>query len=142
MSKLIEKHSVGEELATQAIDVATTKARELGVAVAIAVVDESGVLKAFRRMDGAPLGTVELGPAKARMAASFGAPSSVFHGLAKDDGAIAVSLAGITGVTVLGGGEPIVVGGALAGAIGVSGGTEEQDIEIAQAAVEAVTAGG
>ena len=136
MTDAIQKYTISRSRAEAVIAAAAAKAEALGAPVAIAVVDESGVLKAFTRMDGASLGPVEIAPAKARMAACFGAPSGVFREMMKDDLVAAVALStALTGVALLGGGVPITVNGAVVGAIGVSGGTEAQDIEIAQAAI-------
>jgi uncharacterized protein GlcG (DUF336 family) len=138
VSDVISKPSVGAQLAAKAIDAAVAKAGELGVAVTAAVVDESGILKAFTRQDGAPLASVELAQAKARMAAGLGYPTTALRGMAKDDAAFAPSVVGaLTGVTILGGGAPISVDGAVIGAIGVSAASEEQDAEIADAGAAA-----
>jgi uncharacterized protein GlcG (DUF336 family) len=138
MSNTIQKQGVSSELAAKLIDAAFEAADGLGLPVTIAVVDESGVLKALRRGDGAALGSVELAPAKARMAASFGAPTNVLRDMANDDHAFGSALVGgMTGATLLGGGMPIMVDGALVGAIGVSCPAEDKDVEIANAALAA-----
>ena len=55
MNKTFEKHSIASAQALSMVEAAMQKANELNIKVAVAVVDESGVLKAFARMDGAPL---------------------------------------------------------------------------------------
>jgi uncharacterized protein GlcG (DUF336 family) len=136
VSNVFEKRGVSAELAAKLVNSAAAKASELGVPGTIAVVDESGLLKAFRRLDGAPLGGVEIAPAKARMAASFGYPTQAFRDMAKEDHGFGAAVAGVLGnATILGGGLPIMVDGQLVGGLGVSAGMEDQDVEIAEAAL-------
>jgi uncharacterized protein GlcG (DUF336 family) len=136
MSDVIQKPTIGSSLAARVIEAAAAQAGD--APATIAVVDESGVLKAFTRLDGAGLGGVELAVAKARMAVSFGYPTEAFRGMAKDDVPFAAAIVGgMTGVTILAGGVPITVDGALIGAVGVSAATEELDSEIAQAGAAA-----
>ena len=72
MSDVIEKTSVSTERAHRIIEAAERKAAELGVPMVIAVCDESGVLKAFSRMDGAALLSVQIAQDKAFTAVGFG----------------------------------------------------------------------
>jgi len=73
MAQTYEKPSITAELAEEIIKAAAGKAEEIGVPMVIAVVDESGILKAFRRMDGAALLSVDIAQNKAYTAVS---PSS------------------------------------------------------------------
>src|SRR5690606_13883422 len=103
MSDVIEKRSIGSALADGVVAAAQAKAAGLGSPRTVAIGDESGLLKALSRGDGAVTVGVELAPAKARLAAAFGAPTAVFHEMGKDDAAIAASLVGaVTGVALLG----------------------------------------
>jgi uncharacterized protein GlcG (DUF336 family) len=129
-----QKQSVSTDLARRMIVAAEEKARELGVPMNIAVVDESGVLKAFSRMDGAALLSVQIAQDKAYTAVGFGMPTHGWHDFIKDDPPLAAGApAGIDRLVIFGGGYPITVDGAVAGGIGVSGGHYTQDQEVAEA---------
>jgi glc operon protein GlcG len=106
-----------------------------GIAASIAVVDESGVLKAFLRMDGAILGSVPLAQEKAYSSAACLAPTAIWRTLVEHDPALEFGLRGITSACPGGGGVPISVEGVTVGALGVSGGTVAQDEEIVEAAL-------
>jgi uncharacterized protein GlcG (DUF336 family) len=136
-----ERSSVTAELARAMVDAAERKAAELGHPFVIAVVDESGVLKAFSRMDGAALLSVQIAQDKAYTAAGFGLSTDGWHDFVKDDPPLAMGAApGIDRLVVFGGGYPIKIGDAIVGAIGVSGGHYTQDMEVAQAGLSAVPA--
>jgi uncharacterized protein GlcG (DUF336 family) len=65
MSNVMTKHSISSELAQKMVDEAVAKARKLGVAENVAVLDDGGNLKAFSRMDGAPILSIEIAQNKA-----------------------------------------------------------------------------
>jgi uncharacterized protein GlcG (DUF336 family) len=139
MAATFERSSVTAELAKAMIEAAEAKAGELGHPFVIAVVDDSGVLKAFSRMDGAALLSVQIAQDKAYTAAGFGMATDAWHDFVKDDAPLAMGAApGIDRLIVFGGGYPIKIGKAVAGAIGVSGGHYSQDMEVAQAGLSAV----
>ena len=118
------------------IAAAADKARSMGVPVNIAVLDAGAHCKAFLRMDGAVLGSIDLAWRKARTAVLFNttseavwgycAPGAPAHCLEHSNGGLA-PFAG--GISVHG------RGGELLGAVGISGGAVPQDLVIAQAAV-------
>ena len=113
-----------------------------GGAFAIAIVDESGVLKAFSRMDGAGLIPIQVAQDKAYTAVGFGMPTDMWHDFVKDDAPLAMGApTGIDRLVVFGGGYPIKIGEAIVGGIGVSGGHYSQDMEVAQAGLTAVPEG-
>src|SRR6202049_364948 len=60
MANVVTKHSISYELAQKMVDEAVAKARELGVTENVAILDDGGNLKAFSRMDGAPIPTIEI----------------------------------------------------------------------------------
>ncbi|HEY2213801.1 MAG TPA: heme-binding protein [Acidimicrobiales bacterium] len=133
------KTSISVSLATRLIEGAAKKAETLGKAFAIAIVDESGQLKAFHRMDGAPLIATQIAQDKAYTAVGFGMPSHGWHDFIKDDGPLALGApAGIDRLVIFGGGFPIEVDGNMVGAIGVSGGHYSEDMEVAEAGLAAV----
>ncbi len=134
MTDVFEKSSVSSELAQRMIAAAEAKANEMGTPMVIAVCDESGVLKAFSRMDGAALLSVQIAQDKAYTAVGFGMPSDAWHGFIKDDPPLAEgAVGGIDRLVIFGGGYPIKLGDQIVGAIGVSGGHYSQDMEVAQA---------
>ena len=139
MAATFERPSVTTELARAMIDGAERKAAEMGHPFVIAVVDESGILKAFSRMDGAALLSVQIAQDKAYTAAGFGLSTDGWHDFVKNDPPLAMGAApGIDRLVVFGGGYPIKIGDAIVGAIGVSGGHYTQDMEVAQAGLTAV----
>ncbi len=141
MSKVFEKRSVSTAVAHRMIEAAERKAAEMGHAFVIAVVDESGVLKAFSRMDGAALMSVQIAQDKAYTAAGFGISTDGWHDFIKDDAPLAHgAVGGIDRLVVFGGGYPIVLDGQIIGGVGVSGGHYTQDMEIARAALAAAEA--
>jgi uncharacterized protein GlcG (DUF336 family) len=137
-AKTITKMSITSEAAAEVLRGAADKARAMGVPMVIAVVDESGVLKAFDRMDGAPLLSVEIAKDKAYTAAAFGMPTHAWFDFIKDDPPLLHGIVKTPRLIVFGGGYPIEIGGAVVGAVGVSGGHYTQDMEVAQAGLAAL----
>jgi uncharacterized protein GlcG (DUF336 family) len=134
VTDVFEKSSLSSELAQRMIAAAEAKANELGTPMVIAVCDESGVLKAFSRMDGAALLSVQIAQDKAYTAIGFGMPTDGWHDFIKDDPPLASgAVGGIDRLVIFGGGYPIKLGDDVVGAIGVSGGHYSQDMEVAQA---------
>jgi glc operon protein GlcG len=97
------------------------------------VVDESGDEKASRRMDRNSPASLALVPPKARTAAAFRTPTADLAARTTDPARIA-SFVG-AGFSLLAGGRPISENGTVIGAIGVGGGSPEQDDEVAKAAL-------
>jgi uncharacterized protein GlcG (DUF336 family) len=139
MAATFERASVTTELARAMIEAAEQKAAEMGQPFVIAIVDDSGVLKAFSRMDGAPLLSVQVAQDKAYTAIGFGMATDAWHEFIKDDPPLALGAApGIDRLVVFGGGYPIKIGDAVVGGIGVSGGHYTQDMEVAKAGLAAL----
>jgi len=105
--------------------------------MAVAVVDPNGTLTYFEKMDGTQLGSVQVSADKARSAALFKRPTKVFQD-AIASGGEGLRFLKLTGAVPIEGGVPLIVGGAIVGAIGVSGGTSAQDGQCAQAGARAV----
>jgi Uncharacterized protein, possibly involved in utilization of glycolate and propanediol len=120
------------------IDGAAAKALELGLPVIVAVLDAGTHLKAFRRMDGAVLGSIDVAIRKARTAVLFQANSEAVWDYCKP-GAPAPGLElSNGGLAPFAGGIPLKSrDGAVIGAVGISGGSVAQDSEVAQAALAA-----
>jgi uncharacterized protein GlcG (DUF336 family) len=128
------------DAALQLIDAGQQKAMELGVPMAIAIVDSVGLLKAFHRMDGLDRAvTVDLVQNKAYTAASFQAPTHMLAESSNENAAFQNSVANIPNFTLIGGGYPITDGDVVIGGIGAGGGSPEQDMEVAEAALAALT---
>jgi uncharacterized protein GlcG (DUF336 family) len=139
MSDTFDKPSISTELAHKVVAAAEAKAKEMAHPFVIAVCDEAGVLKAFSRMDGAALLSVQIAQDKAYTAVGFGLSTDAWHDFIKNDPPLAAgAVGGIDRLVVFGGGYPIKVGAAIVGAIGVSGGHYKQDMEVAQAGLAVV----
>jgi uncharacterized protein GlcG (DUF336 family) len=136
----IVKRSIDAKTAEQAIEAAAKKAAELGLRMCIAVTDEAGDLKAFRRMDGAPKLSTEIATNKAYTAASFGMPTHAWFDFIKNDPPLLHGITHTPRLVVFGGGFPIHLEGEIVGAIGLSGGHYTQDMECARAALAAIGA--
>ncbi|WP_265443708.1 GlcG/HbpS family heme-binding protein [Flexivirga meconopsidis] len=126
--------SISTAAAREVIAAAEAEAAAIGVPSVIAVCDAGGILKAFSRMDGAALMSVQVAQDKAYTAAGFGMPTDGWHDFIKDDAPLAAGApTGIDRLVIFGGGYPIIVNGAVVGAIGVSGGHYAQDMQVARA---------
>lgn len=134
----ITKLSIDLKTAERAAEAAASKAREIGIAISIAVVDEAGDLCAFRRMDGAPRLTIDIATNKAYTSASFGMPTHAWWDLIKDDAPLLHGITHTPRLVIFGGGFPIMQDGHKIGAIGISGGHYSQDMECAQAGLDAI----
>jgi uncharacterized protein GlcG (DUF336 family) len=137
MENTFTRGSITAEAAFKMIEAAATKAKSIGVALTIAVLDESGNLKAFCRMDRAPLISIDIAQNKA-YTALLGAPSQAFFERIKNNPGLVAGLAHVPRIAPFMGGLPIQIGGQVVGAIGGSGGTGEQDAECVQAGLDAI----
>src|SRR5882672_10582925 len=77
MANVVKKHSIASELAQNMVDEAVAKARDIGVSENVAILDDGGNLKAFSRMDGAPILSIEIAQNKA-YTALFGVSTQDF----------------------------------------------------------------
>lgn len=140
MATSFDKKSITLEAAHTMLAAAADKAQEIGVPMAIAVVDPDGTLKAFSRMDGAALLAVRIAQQKAWTAVSFSTPTHGLWEFIRNDPPLLHSLPHQQDMILFGGGYPISVGGQIIGGIGVSGGHYSQDQQCAEAALAAVGA--
>jgi uncharacterized protein GlcG (DUF336 family) len=139
MADLVKKYSISDELAQKMVDEAVAKATELGVAENVAILDDGGNQKAFRRMDGAPILSTEIAQNKA-YTALFGVPTQDFFDFIQGDPALLAGIPTLARVAAYGGGFPIQVDGDIVGAIGLSGApTVQNDEDCARAALALVT---
>ena len=105
--------------------------------MAIAIVDSTGHLVLFQRADQTQLGSMEVSVGKAMTAVKFRRPTKVFEDAIAGGGA-GLRLTTMPGVLALEGGLPIIVGGQVIGAIGVSGMLSTQDAQVANAGLAAL----
>jgi uncharacterized protein GlcG (DUF336 family) len=145
MANVVKKYSISSELAQKMVNAAVAKARELGVTENVAILDDGGNLKAFSRMDGASMPTIEIAQNKA-YTALFGVSTQDFFNFIQGDPSLLAGLPTLARVAAWGGGFPIKVDGEIVGAIGVSGApTVQNDVDCATAALalasDAVPAG-
>jgi uncharacterized protein GlcG (DUF336 family) len=130
-------HRLDLEDARLLIKGASEKAREIGVPMCIAVVDESGNLVAFERMDGGKTTSVIIAQDKAFTAAAARKATHEYNA-ANLPGNLAFGIHTEVGgrLSTVGGGLPVLVNGEVVGGIGLSSGTPQQDMDCAQAGID------
>lgn len=139
MAIVVKKHSISSELAQKMLNAAVAKARELGVTENVAILDDGGNLKAFSRMDGAPIPTIEMAQNKAHTAL-LGVSTQDFFNFIQGDPSLLAGIPTLARMAAWGGGFPIEVDGEIVGAIGVSGApTVQNDVDCARAALAVVS---
>jgi glc operon protein GlcG len=116
---------------------AMAEARKNNWTMAVAITDPAGILVYYERMDGAQNAAQDVAPAKARSAALFRRPTKAFQ----DDvaaGGLGLRYLSLPGVVAADGGIPLVLDGKIVGAIGISGGSNVQDGQVAAAGAAAL----
>jgi uncharacterized protein GlcG (DUF336 family) len=142
MANVVKKGSISFELAQKMVDKAVAKARELGVSENVAILDDGGNLKAFTRMDGAPIPTIEMAQNKA-YTALLGVSTQEFFNFIQGDPSLLAGVPTLARMAAWGGGFAIKVNGEVVGAIGVSGAPAVQnDVDCARAALALVSDAG
>ena len=119
------------------IEGAEEKSREIGIPMCSAVTDEAGNLLAFTRMDGAKISSIDIAISKAFTGAAAKKGTHEYNQLAvpgKPTFGIHVTNRGR--FSIIGGGLPIIINDEVVGGIGISGGTAEDDLVVAQGAVD------
>lgn len=137
MQLSVNQPSISLEAADAILDAAVARSKEQGKNMVIAVVDAAGELKAYCRMDGAPLLSVDIAINKAWTAASYGFPTHGLGAYVKSDEGLG-TIAHTPRLVLFGGGFPLMVDGALVGGLGVSGGHYSEDMDVAESALKAV----
>jgi len=126
-----------EEMCEELAGAAKQKSRELGVDVTLAISDENGNLKFLQKLGNAILPSIEISQNKAYTAAVMRQSTSEFGQMAQ----VGASAFGInmtnSRLIIFGGGFPLKVGEKTVGGIGISGGSVEEDEEIASAVLKA-----
>jgi uncharacterized protein GlcG (DUF336 family) len=115
------------------------KAKEIGVDMDIAVVDDGGHLLGFYRMDNAKITGIAIATDKAFTAAGTRKPTRDYAEIGKPGGmAFGIHVSHQGRFTIYGGGVPVFIDGRIVGAVGCSSGSAEQDHEVAQAGIDAL----
>lgn len=122
--------------AKMAMDAAEAEAKKNNWPVAIAIVDTTGSLSIFLKLENTQTGSVDVAIGKATTALEFRRPTKAFQDLIAGGGG-GLRILALRNATPLEGGVPIVVDGKIVGAIGVSGVTSEQDAQVAMAGAAA-----
>jgi uncharacterized protein GlcG (DUF336 family) len=129
-------HNLSSDFAAALVRTAIGHATKVGINVCVAVVGRDGNPLALQRMDAASILCLNISLDKAKTAATFGMATRELHRAFVDTAAVRDGLPHFPGFTFLGGGCPVKWQGEVVGGIGVSGGSEEQDIECAESALE------
>jgi glc operon protein GlcG len=126
--------------AQRVIAAAIEKAAALSVVVTIAVTDAAGHLLAMARMDRTPLMCIQIAQYKAYSVAAFaGLPTGDWWRMLESEPPLLHGIIKTDRLVVFGGGVPLVADGETIGAVGVSGGSSAQDVQIAEAGAAAVS---
>lgn len=114
---------------------AITKARKNNWTMAVAVIDTGGNLVYFEKMDGTQTGSVRVAISKGRSAVLFKRPTKAFQDMVAAGGE-GLRMLRLEGAVPIEGGLPLLMDGKIVGAIGVSGGTSQQDGLVAKAGAD------
>ncbi len=128
---------VSLEMAKKVAAPAMAEATKSGWTIAVAVVDPSGNLVYFEKMDNTQLASSEVSVEKARTSAIYKRPTKALQD-ALAAGGDGLRILGLRNATPLDGGYPLIVDGKIIGAVGVSGGTSAQDGQCAKAAADSL----
>jgi uncharacterized protein GlcG (DUF336 family) len=133
--QLSNKKSLNLAVTKVIVAAAEKEAAKNGWSMFITVIDDGGTILAIERMDEAQIGSLDVSIGKAQTSLKFKRPSKVFDDLINGG---KNALLGLPGVTPIEGGFPLMSDGKVIGAIGVSGGSSQQDAQVAQAGVAAL----
>ncbi|HEY6762078.1 MAG TPA: heme-binding protein [Baekduia sp.] len=137
-ARLRPAQSVTLSAAQTMIAAAQARAQEIGVPMNVAVVDEGNNLVAFAHMDGAWMGSIDIAQNKAYTARAFDMPTKDLAPLAQPGGSLyGIEASNHGRLIVFAGGIPLLAGDRVVGAIGVSGGSVDQDQDVAAAGAAA-----
>ena len=137
MANVVKKHSISAELAQKMVDEAVAKARELGVSENVAILDDGGNLKAFSRMDGAPILSIEIAQNKA-YTALFGVPTQDFFNFIQGDPSLLAGIPTLARVAAYGEGFPSRWTAKLSGRSGSAGHPQSERRRLREAALALV----
>jgi uncharacterized protein GlcG (DUF336 family) len=134
-AQVADRKVITLEGAKKMMAAAEAEARRNNWTVCIAVVDESGNLIAFQKIDDTQVGSIDIAIGKARTAARMKRPTKALEDAIAGGRTV---MLGVEGLTPLEGGVPVTVDGKIIGAVGVSGVTSQQDAQIAAAGAAAI----
>lgn len=123
--------------AHKAVSAALEQASRAGVAVSVEVVDVAGRSLAFLRASRSPVHCDSIATDKAYTAAAFGVPTHELANVASGNATLREGLTARPRMVLFAGGLPVILDGVVIGGIGVSGGSEEQDLAAARAGLSA-----
>jgi len=139
MSKSVIKKNISTQAACAVAQAAIEKATELGISINVSVADSSAVEMAFIRMSDSFLPSSDIAKDKAYTSAGFGLPTMQWKEILQGNIQLQAGIVARPRVVTFGGGLPIFEGQELIGAVGVSGGSEEEDVICAQAGIDAIS---
>ena len=139
MSNSVIKKNISTQAACAVAQAAVEKATELGIGINVSVVDSSAIEMAFLRMDHSFLPSLDIAKDKAYTSAGFGLPTMQWKDILEGNTQLQAGIVARPRVITFGGGLPIFEGKELIGAVGVSGGSEEEDVICAQAGIDAIS---
>lgn len=137
MNTIVEK-TISRQAAFTACLNAIEKAEELNIAINVSVTDNKGLEMAFIRMENSFIHSIDIAKDKAYTSASFGFDTAQWTTIFKSMPHLEHGFSNRQRLIPFGGGMPIFENGIKVGAIGVSGGTEEEDIICAKYAIEKI----
>ncbi len=136
--KTITQKSISRQASIDACLFAIAKAEELKININVSVVDNKGLEMAFIRMENAFIHSIQIAKDKAYTSASFGFESSQWTEIFQNMPHLEQGFSNRARLIPFGGGVPIFEEGSLIGAVGISGGTEEEDIICAKYAIQQI----
>lgn len=138
MKSIITQSNITRQASMEACLFAVKKAEELNININVSVVDASGLEMAFLRMSNSFIHSIDIAKDKAYTSASFGFSTNTWTEIFKDMPHLEQGFSNRDRLIPFGGGLPIFINDVKIGAIGVSGGTEEEDIICAQAGINKI----
>jgi uncharacterized protein GlcG (DUF336 family) len=135
VSRVVPAANISHEASVSLLAAALTAVRESKFQASVAIVDAGGALRGFARTDGASAMTADVAIGKAWTAATSGYPTHVWNQIVTDPKFS--PLTQLPGMMAVSGGHPIIDNGRVVGAIGVSGGQNDQDLNVAVTALHA-----
>ncbi len=138
MKNIITQKSISRQASMEACLLSVKKAEELNISINVSVVDNKGLEMAFLRMENSFIHSINIAKDKAFTSASFGFPTHQWTEIFKQIPHLEQGFSNRDRLIPFGGGLPIFEGSVKVGAIGVSGGTEEEDIICAKYAIEKI----
>jgi uncharacterized protein GlcG (DUF336 family) len=138
MTSVITQKTISRQASMEACLFAVKKAEELHISINVSVVDNKGLEMAFLRMEDSYIHSIDIAKDKAFTSASFGFPTGQWTEIFKQMPHLEQGFSNRNRLIPFGGGLPIFHEGEKIGAIGVSGGTEEEDIICAKFAIEKI----